>query len=141
MACRELMECLFFLERKPSQPSGGSPGEKGVGAMKNKRTENWDAGDFGRHFRGRAAASSDGAFREEFARLAETLEPMDREFCRETAKCGRDLSSVIEELEEIAGREGYCERPRGFEAECGGLYQDVDRAIAHIAHVREECFL
>jgi hypothetical protein len=109
--------------------------------MMNKRMENWDAADFGRHFRGRAETSPDAAFKEKFGALAAALEPMGREFCRETAACGKNLTSVMEELQAIAGREGYCERPRGFESECDTLYQEVDRAISHVGSLRDVCFL
>lgn len=109
--------------------------------MVAKRMESWDAGDFGRCFRGAAARSTDDTFRKTFSALAETLEPMDREFCKETVGCGRNLSAVLDEVQSIAARMGYCERPRGFEGDCRQLYQDVARVTDRVEALRQSCFL
>jgi hypothetical protein len=103
--------------------------------------DSWDAADFGRHFRNVASSSPDETFRQKFGALGAQVEAMDAEFCRETANCGRNLASVMGELESIAGREGYCTYPRGYERDCDALYQDVDRAISHVGSLRETCFI
>jgi len=105
------------------------------------RFANWEASDYQREFRRLATQSSDSMFQEKFHALADQLEPLDREFIRETASCGHDLSAVMEELQGIAGRDRYCDRDRGFEHECETLYADVDRAIDHVREVRSCCFV
>ncbi|MBI5015530.1 MAG: hypothetical protein HZB55_08555 [Deltaproteobacteria bacterium] len=109
--------------------------------MTNRRMQDWEAGDFSQHFRKLAAASKEKQFQERFAALAGALEPLDREFFRETARCGRDLTAVVENLQRIAGREGYCDRPRGFDTDCEVLYRDVDHVIARVGSLREGCFV
>ena len=52
-----------------------------------------------------------------------------------------DLSAVMEELQGIAARDRYCNRPRGFEQDCETLYRDVDLAIDHVREVRSCCFV
>jgi hypothetical protein len=109
--------------------------------MATNRFANWEASDYQSEFRRLAGASSDAAFREKFNALADQLEPLGREFIRESASCGHDLSAVMDELQGIAARERYCDRPRGFERECEILYGDVERAIQHVQEVRTCCFV
>jgi hypothetical protein len=45
------------------------------------------------------------------------------------------------ELQTLAGRAGYCRRPRGFERECDDLFHEVDEVIGRIASLRETCFV
>ena len=106
----------------------------------SSRFANWDAADYQHEFRRLAAEATDPLFREKFNALADQLEPLGREFIRETAYCGHDLSAVMEELQAIAARDRYCHRPRGFERECDTLYRDVDRAIERVREVRGCCF-
>ena len=108
--------------------------------MATTRMESWDVGDFHNEFRSLARKSSDEVFCEKFNALADELEPLGREFMRETAGCGRDLSAVVEELHGIAAKDRYCDRDRGFGQECESLYRDVDRAIEHVREVRGACF-
>ncbi|MBI5439760.1 MAG: hypothetical protein HY900_00960 [Deltaproteobacteria bacterium] len=105
------------------------------------RMEEWDASDFYKEFHAAATSSPDEAFRRKFDTLAKELEPFDREFFRETSRCGRDLGSVMEGLKDIAGRAGYCRRPRGFEQSCEHLFQEVDETIGRIRALRETCFV
>jgi len=109
--------------------------------MATNRFANWEAADYQREFRRLAGEAGDDRFREKFHALADQLEPLGREFIRETATCGHDLSAVMAELQGIAARERYCNRPRGFERECDTLYGDVDRAIEHVREVRSCCFV
>ncbi len=109
--------------------------------MATKRMENWDAGDFSRSFRSAASDSLDSLFKEKFAALANALEPMGREFCKETVSCGRSLASTMEDVQSIAARGGYCSSPRGFEKDCESLYHDVDQTISKIESLRDKCFL
>ncbi len=108
--------------------------------MTSKRTEQWDLGDFQGEFRHLAERSKDGTFREKFGALADALEPMTREFVRETWGCGHDLGALLGDLSEIAARDRYCDRPRGFEETCGSLYGDVDAAIRKAEEFRNCCF-
>ena len=108
--------------------------------MMSKRMENWDVGDFHDEFRRLAKGSKDEVFRSKFGALADALEPMDREFVKETAGCGHDLGMFLEELAAIAARDRYCDRPRGFEETCGSLYGDVDGAIRKAEEFRSCCF-
>jgi hypothetical protein len=109
--------------------------------MVAKRTENWDAGDFYREFRKVASQASDEVFREKFNALAVELEPLGREFIIGKVGCGRNLDSVMEEVQAIGARSGYCEKPRGFERECQSLYHEVDKTITDLRALREACFL
>lgn len=109
--------------------------------MTTKRMENWDAGDFARDFLRAAESSPDRAFKAEFTELGRTLSELDSEFCRETVGCGKRLSSAMEELQSIAGRMGYCSRPRGFETDCSALYGQVRETVGHLEALRERCFL
>lgn len=109
--------------------------------MATNRFANWEASDYQREFRRMATETNDRQFREKFGALASQLEPMGREFIRETASCGHDLGAVMQELQGIAARERYCSRPRGFEQECESLYRDVDQAIEHVREVRSCCFV
>ena len=109
--------------------------------MATKRMENWDAGDFCKNFRHEAQSSSDDLFREKLNALADAIEPMNREFCEETVRCGRDLSSVMEELQSIAARMGYCSKPRGFGRDCASLYDDMKETIRHVETLRSACFV
>jgi hypothetical protein len=109
--------------------------------MVPKRTANWDAGDFYQEFRKLARNSTNEVFREKFNALAVELEPLGREFIREQVGCGRNLDSVLEEVQLIAARSGYCDEPRGFDQECEALYRDVDRAISDLRSLREGCFV
>ncbi|MDW7712172.1 MAG: hypothetical protein SCH98_17030 [Deferrisomatales bacterium] len=109
--------------------------------MVTKRREDWDAGDFHGEFRSLAQSSSEETFRGKFHALADELEPLGREFVRETVGCGREMSAVMEELHGIASRDRYCDRDRGFRQECESLYQDVDRAIEHVREMRGACFV
>jgi len=109
--------------------------------MATNRFAKWDASDYQQEFRRLASTSTDSLFREKFNALADQLEPLGREFIRETADCGHDLSAVMEELQGIAARDRYCNRPRGFEHDCETLYRDVDRAIDHVRDVRSCCFV
>ena len=95
----------------------------------SKRMENWGVGDFPDEFRRRAEESEEEAFRAKLGALAEALEPMHREFVRETAGCGNHLGRFLEELSAIAARNRHCDRTRGFEETCGSPYGDVDGAI------------
>jgi hypothetical protein len=109
--------------------------------MLAKRMENWDAADFGRYFRNSANAASSGTCRDKLNSLADVLSPMGGEFCRETASCGRNLAAMIEEISSIAGRSGYCAKPRGYDHECEALFQDVDQAVSRVESLRETCFV
>lgn len=109
--------------------------------MVTKRMEKWEVSDFQHEFRTLAEQSSDETFREKFRALADELEPFGREFIRENAGCGRDLSAMVEELHGIAARDRYCDRDRGFEGECRSLYHDVDRAMEHARQLRSACFV
>lgn len=109
--------------------------------METNRFASWEAADYQREFRRMARNSGDEAFRDKFHALADELEPLGREFIRETAACGHDLGEVLEELQGIAARERYCDRPRGFEQECETLYREVDRAIGRVREVRGCCFV
>lgn len=109
--------------------------------MTNRRTDSWDLGDFGRAFRRAADASTEEPFRRSFGELARSVASLDSEFCRETAECGARLAATMEELQSLDGRMGYCTRARGFEADCGVLYGDVDRTVAHVEALRESCFI
>ena len=105
------------------------------------KTEMWDVGDYCSHFLHEAEKSSDETFKSKFKSLAHELESMDAEFMRETAGCGRELGTLIEECHSLAGRLGYCESPRGFEGTCDELYRDVDSTIEHARSMNERCFL
>jgi hypothetical protein len=109
--------------------------------MVPKRTENWDTGDFYREFRKLASEAKEGVFSDKFNALAKELEPLGREFIIEKVGCGRKLDSVMEQIQLIRARSGYCRKPRGFEAECGSLYSDVDKAIMDLRALREVCFV
>ena len=108
--------------------------------MTSVRMQNWDVGDFHHEFRRLAEGSRDEVFRARFGALAEALEPLTREFVRETAACGHDLGGFLEELAAIAARDRYCDRPRGFEETCGTLYDDVDAAIRKAGELQDCCF-
>lgn len=109
--------------------------------MVGKRMENWDAGDFALNFRKAVHASPDETFKREFGALAESLGSLDTEFFRETSGCGNQLSSVLDEVRSISGRMGYCERDRGFDNDCSGLYGDVRRAVTSVESLESACFL
>jgi hypothetical protein len=109
--------------------------------MAVKRTQNWEASDFCREFKKIAVTSPDEMFREKFGALAAELEPLEREFIREKFGCGGNMDAVLEEMQHIAARSGYCSKPRGFERDCQTLYQEVDQAIAHLRSLREGCFV
>lgn len=109
--------------------------------MVSKRFTEWEAGDFARHFREAARGTDVEDFRERFGGLAEELEPLDREFLRETAACAVGLGRMMAQMQEIAAREGYCERERGFQGECSDLYGRVEEAAASVKELRERCFV
>jgi len=75
--------------------------------------ENWGVGDLHHEFRRREEEWEEEAFRAKLGALADALEPMPREFVRETAGCGYDLGRFLEELSAIAARNRYCDRTRG----------------------------
>jgi hypothetical protein len=108
--------------------------------MTSERMQNWDLGDYHEEFRRLAEGSRDAAFRERFGALADAIEPLTREFVRETAGCGHDLGGFLQELAGIAARDRYCDRPRGFEETCDALYGDVDAAIRKAEELRGCCF-
>lgn len=105
-----------------------------------KRMEEWDAGDFYVALREAADKATDETFRRELGALAEAIEPFQREFPRETAGCGKDLAGVMEDLQWIGAKMGYCTKPRGFEAECEELHRKLCQTIAKVNDVRETCF-
>jgi len=108
--------------------------------MTSERMRNWDVGDFHQEFRRLADGSRDEVFRARFGALATALEPLTREFVRETAACGHDLGGFLEELASIAARDRYCDRPRGFDGTCATLYNDVDGAIRKAEELQGCCF-
>ena len=109
--------------------------------MATKTMESWDAGDFSRSFRSMAAASPDQMFRERCRSLADALEPIDREFVKSTAQCGRSLASTMEEVQALAVQVGFCALPGGSDEGCSHLYRDVDQAVAKVEALREACLL
>jgi hypothetical protein len=102
-----------------------------------RRTEHWEAGDYYQEFQRASQSAADEGLRAKMRALAQEVEPLDREFCRETASCGRDMGSALEELQAIAERLDSC----GTEDGCRALHPDVDRAIAHLQALRENCFV
>lgn len=106
-----------------------------------KRMESWDAGDFYTAFQTAADQATDPQFQERFRALATAIEPLQREFARETVGCGRDLAEVMDDLAGVAARMGYCERPRGFAQECDALHDRLCRAIASVNSLRDACFV
>ncbi|MEW6488254.1 MAG: hypothetical protein AB1578_10130 [Thermodesulfobacteriota bacterium] len=106
-----------------------------------KRMEDWDAGQFYAAFHGAAEKAADAKFREKFEALAKAIEPLQREFARQTAKCGPEIGSLMEDLQWIAAKMGYCEKPRGFERECEDLYRRLCQAIAKVNSLRDTCFV
>lgn len=105
------------------------------------RMENWEVGDFCRHFLMEAKKSDVELFKEKFKALGHALESLDAEFMRETSKCGHDLGGLIDDLHSLAGRLGYCETDRGFKGGCSKLYQDIDAAIEKTTDLDGRCFI
>lgn len=104
------------------------------------KMENWDLGDYCKHFHGEVERSDDPQFRDRFDRLARELGALDAEFLLEKAQCGSELGDLVKALETITGQLGYCERDRGFEETCGALYAEVDAAIDQARALHERCF-
>ena len=107
----------------------------------SSRFENWEVGDFCKHFLKEAEKSDEELFREKFHALGGCLETLDAEFLRESAKCGLDLGDLMSDLHSVAARLGYCEVDRGFKADCTKLYKDVDAAIEKTLSLEECCFV
>ena len=105
------------------------------------RMEDWDPSDFYVAFQDAAKKAREEKFRKKFEALAAAIEPLQREFERETVKCGAGTVSLMEDLQWIAAKMGYCEAPRGFEKECEQLYERVGQAIDKVTRLRESCFL
>lgn len=106
-----------------------------------KRMEDWDAGQFYVAFREAADMAVDEKFQKKFSTLAQAIEPLQREFARETAACGTEMASLMEDLQWIAAKMGYCAKPRGFEKECAALYQKLEEAVAKVNGLRGTCFV
>lgn len=104
------------------------------------RTEDWDASDFYVAFRDAAKTAKDDRFREKFNALADAIEPLQREFEKETVRCGKGTASLLEDLQWIAAKMGYCSAPRGFEKECEELYDRLGQAIGKVESLRGSCF-
>ena len=104
------------------------------------KMENWELGDYCKHFHEAVAKSSDQIFRNKFDALARELGTLDAEFLLEKVKCGGELGDLVRALETITGKLGYCERDRDFEQTCGALYAEVDAAIAQAQALNERCF-
>jgi hypothetical protein len=103
------------------------------------RTENWSIGDFLSHFEKAIDRAVDQRFKDKFHALAGELELLDTEFLKEQKGCGTPLDALIDKLQSLTGRLGYCEHPRGFEAECDTLYRDVDAAVKSVSEFRLSC--
>ena len=102
-------------------------------------TENWSVGDYLSHFEKEITRAVEPRFKEQFKELAGELEHLDSEFLLESAGCGAGLDPILEQLHSLAGRLGYCERPRGFEKECDLLFGDVQKAIGTVKKFRSTC--
>lgn len=100
-----------------------------------------EAGDFYREFHEGSRTSPDRRLSAKLEALAKEIEPMDREFCRQTSRCGHEMGSVLEELDTVAERASRCGHLRLAGGECERLFQEVDAAIAHITSLRETCYI
>ncbi len=104
-----------------------------------KKVDEWSIGDYLEHFVKEAEKSDDKRFLLAFEGLAEQLELLDSEFIKETRGCSAGLAPLFDRLHSIAGRLGYCERPRGFESECDDLYAEVEKAVEEARAFRVSC--
>ena len=103
------------------------------------RTAEWTLRDFLAHFEEEIGRAEELRFREQFRELTDELSLLDAEFMKQKKGCGAPLEAVIDRLHSIAGREAYCERPRGFQAERHRLHDDVDEAIRRVREYRRSC--
>ncbi|GAB4269822.1 MAG: hypothetical protein Kow0092_24000 [Deferrisomatales bacterium] len=109
--------------------------------MNARRTERWEAGDFARWFRQAAHCTRNETTREKLEALARELEPLDREFIRESARCGGELSDTVKHLGAVADRVGACMRGDLETSECHALWHDMDEVIGEVRSMRSACFV
>lgn len=104
------------------------------------KTENWDAGDFYKAFEQAAERAADEKFSKQFRDLAKAIEPLQREFEKESIRCSKNTAKLVEHLDWVAAKMGYCEKPRGFEKECEALSRKINEAIGEVDTLRKTCF-
>jgi len=104
------------------------------------KTENWDVGDFYQAFEQAAERAADEKFSKQLRDLARAIEPLQREFEKESIRCSKDTAKLLELLDGVAAEMGYCEKPRGFEKECGELSRKITKAIDEVETLRQTCF-
>lgn len=101
--------------------------------------ESWTIGDFLSHFEREIERAKEQRFKDVFRTLTAELSLLDAEFLKEKKGCGEPLEVLLDRLHSLAGRLGYCERPRGYEAECEALYGDVDDTVRSVRQFRQSC--